>query len=184
MTGRDPHAAPQGTHRKSPKAKSQGRAGYLLGEAAEVVARAIHSDYLRRRSNQGAAADHPSLAPWEYLPASLQESNRGQAMDIERKLAQVGCELVSDDPGKSQTFKFTNAEVELLAKLEHERWRTEREVAGWRYGTRKDTERKLSPDLISWELLPEEIREIDRGAVQGLPAALAAAGLAVRRSRR
>jgi hypothetical protein len=118
------------------------------------------------------------------LPEELRNSNRAQAIDIERKLTAIGCELRRRASGDAEVFMLTDAEVELLAKLEHERWWEERLRAGWRLGPAKDVERKLSPYLVGWDSLTEEVRNLDRDTVRGLPGFLARASFAIRRSRR
>ena len=78
---------------------------------------------------------------------------------------------------------FTDAEVELLGEMEHGRWNAERLSFGWRLGPHKDVERKISPYLVSWSELPEEIRKWDRETVLRIPAYLAEIGLEIRRER-
>jgi hypothetical protein len=103
-------------------------------------------------------------------------------MNIERKLTAIGCELRRSASGDTEVFMLTDAEVELLAKLEHERWWEERLRAGWRLGPAKDVERKLSPYLVGWDSLTEEVRNLDRDTVRGLSRFLARAGFAIRRA--
>ncbi len=132
----------------------------------ETVARAIHDQYRDRREDEGAAT-----APWEALPAELQGSNRDQAAAIPGKLAMVGCQLVPT--ASANGFEgFTGPEVELLAEREHERWVRERTVSA---GPARPG------DLVPWDELAEDRRELDREAVRAIPAVVAAAGLAVRR---
>ena len=101
-------------------------------------------------------------------------------MDIERKLTAVGYELTPTAGGDSAEFKFTESEVELLAKLEHERWCEERLQAGWVLGS---TRERVSPYLVGWDSLNEDVRDLDRETVRGLPRFLALAGLTIRRTR-
>ncbi|MGZ4395627.1 MAG: RyR domain-containing protein, partial [Gaiellaceae bacterium] len=59
-------------------------------------------------------------------------------------------------------------------------WTAERLFDGWTYAPgEKDVEHMTSPSLVSWDELSEDVRELDRDAVRGLPAFLAAAGLRV-----
>jgi hypothetical protein len=151
--------------------------------ALEILAQAIHADYVRRRREQGPASDDPALASWDALPETLRHSNRDQARDIGRKLAAVGCELVpSADRHPPPAVEFTKPEIEYLARLEHDRWRGERQGDGWRSGPARDAERKLSPYLVPWESLTEDVRDLDRDTVRGLPGLLAVAGFTVRRA--
>lgn len=46
---------------------------------------------------------------------------------------------------------------------------------------RKGQDVKSNPYLVSWEGLPEEVKEIDRQQVRGLPSFLAKAGFRIYR---
>ena len=74
---------------------------------------------------------------------------------------------------------FSPSEVEALARLEHERWVTEREADGWRYGPERDDARKIHPYMVAFDELPPDIQEYDRIFVRPLPKLLAAAGYEV-----
>lgn len=71
---------------------------------------------------------------------------------------------------------------ELLARLEHERWLSERLIQGWDYGPTRHDELRLNPNLRAWNLLPETVREFNRRVAINLPGLLARAGLQVKRS--
>lgn len=142
----------------------------LTSEAIERIARAIHERY-RRKHN-------PSVEPWESLPDSLRHSNRSQAASIPDKAASIGCRI---GPLNGPPVSFSPAELDLLARAEHERWVRERREAGWTPAPVKDVARKQSPYLVGWEELGEEVRELDRDAVQGIAEVLGAAGLGLYR---
>jgi hypothetical protein len=124
------------------------------------------------------------MVDWAQLPESLKESNRKQAADISRKLESIGCEIVSMTDWDAEPLAFTADEIEPHAREEHERWRDERKTVGWRYAGTRNDERKESPNLVDYEDLPEEMKEIDRAAVRGIPVFLAEIGFAVVRVRR
>ncbi len=146
----------------------------------EHLARAIHEDYVRRGLAQGrTAADDPSLVPWEVLPNRLRASNRHQAADIGNKLQAVSRQALPVADGPPPVAEFTDEEVELLGRLEHDRWVRERLQAGWRFGPTKDVDAKGSPYLVPWEERTEEIRDLDRDAVRKIPEFLAPLGYAV-----
>jgi hypothetical protein len=153
----------------------------VLGGAREVIAQAIHQGYLRAEHAKGTdPATNPSMVLWEDLPESLKESNRRQADDIDDKLRSVGCEMFPMDEGDFALFAFSEDELEMLARREHDRWCHERRAAGWRPGP-KDVERKRTPHLVPWEDLSEEFRDYDRRAVALIPVVLAKADFGVRR---
>jgi hypothetical protein len=52
---------------------------------------------------------------------------------------------------------------------------------GWRRGPEKDVEKKISPYLVGWDELPENVKEWDRNTVRAIPRFLAEVGLEIRR---
>jgi hypothetical protein len=151
----------------------------LLGDT-ELLAKAIHEDFVRRRTfERSLPADDPALLDWEELAESLRESNRDQATDITRKLASVGCEAVLSQDGRSETTELEPEEIEMLARAEHDRWIEDRLRQGWRFGLRRDVAAKLSPYLVAWEELAEGVRDLDRDSVRAIPHLLAESGLKI-----
>jgi hypothetical protein len=162
-------------HPRSPKGGSPDS-----GEVIDVLARAIHGDYVRRKREQGATGEDAALS-WEALPETLRNSNRAQAIDIERKLTAIGCEVAPAAGGEAAMFEFTEPEVEILAKLEHQRWWKERLQEGWVRGPTRNVKRMVSPYLVDWDSLTEDVRNLDRDTVRALPRFLALAGFTIRR---
>ena len=148
----------------------------LLASQQEQIARSLH-DFYRRTM---ARADDPSAAPWEQLEESLRDSNRSHAADIATKLAHAGFVVIPDDGAPPDPF--TDAEVERLGELEHQRWVDTRLAAGWTPGPR-DPVARTSPYLVPWTDLDEDVRDVDRQFVAALPDLLADAGLHLRRVR-
>jgi hypothetical protein len=161
----------------------------LLRGRHEILARAIHEDYVRHQKESGATPEaNPSMVPWDDLPEDLKESNRHQADHIEVKLAAIGCGLQSLTDWQAASFERLPDDVkavfdvERLARMEHERWCDERRRQGWTYAPGpKDLTKKTSPSLVPWEELPPEIKEYDRNTVRGLPSFLAQAGFEIYR---
>lgn len=145
----------------------------LLDSTTERIARALHDSY-RRTTSAGDA----SAVPWDELPDSLRASNRAQADHVASKLALVGRVLVPDDGTPPDSF--SEAEIDRLGELEHERWTSERLAAGWTPGPR-DAVARTTPYLVPWDDLDESVREVDRQFVRALPDILADAGLLLRR---
>ena len=146
----------------------------------ELLGRAIHDAYVRSRLAEGSLPEgDPALAPWGELPESLRDSNRAQAEHIGVKLHAVGCDLVPSDGSTLGVFEFTNPEIELLGRMEHDRWMDERRRAGWRKGAKRDPYARTSPYLVDWEQLPDDIRERDRETVRGLPDLVGRAGFRI-----
>jgi hypothetical protein len=154
----------------------------LLAGTNELVARAIHEDYARRRGE--AAGDDPAALPWGRLPESFRESNRRQADRLGHRLAAIGCGVHVSGAGEVEPFDFTAEEIEILARLEHERWLEERRNEGWRFAPgAKDVAARRSPALVEWTELTGEEREANRTAAKGLPEFLGRAGFGIHRLR-
>lgn len=151
----------------------------LTDAVRDRIARAIHQKY--RRDQRGRKPDtDPAMQPWERLPEHLKESNRRQAEHIPEKLRAIGC-TIAPARGTRAATAFTAEEIERLAEMEHDRWVADRRAAGWTPGPERDVERKITPYLVPWDELAEDIREYDREAVRGIPEVLAEAGLEIRR---
>jgi hypothetical protein len=94
------------------------------------------------------------------------------------KLAAIGCGVAPLSDWGADPMTFTDAEVEQLAELEHQRWIGQRLRDGWTLGPR-DIDGKRSPYLVPWAQLSDDIKERDRQAVRGIPAFLPRAGYQV-----
>jgi len=161
----------------------------------ERIARQMHADYVDHRWRKETRAEKgereaqarndgdPSMRPWEVLDEELRESNRDAARDIGHKLRVVGCEAYALSEQEPPEFAFTGPQIELLARMEHERWIADQQRMGWRRGAPKDLEAKVSPHLIPFDRLSREIQDYDRDAVRSLPRILAEVGYGIRTSR-
>jgi TrkA-N domain/RyR domain len=156
----------------------------LLRGMNEVIARAKHEEYIRDElANGGSVEENPSMRPWGELEESMREDNRKFADGIGEKLTATGCVLVPmalRDPDEPP-FSFTDAEVESLARQEHERWFQAKLADGWRFGRPRDDERKLHDQLVPWEELDERNRDRDRDPVRQLPEMLELTGFRIQR---
>ena len=156
----------------------------LLNGDRELIAQAIHSEFVRNELLGGRDKNDISMQPWDLLPESLRESNRDQAADIGRKLDEAALDLVVTSRWGPAEFTFEKPDLEKLSREEHDRWMQTLTAEGWRVSSTKDVERKGHPLLVPWESLSEESKEKDRNAVRAIPAMLASSGYAiVRRDR-
>lgn len=157
----------------------------VLEETLDTRARAVHAHYRAQRLAHGEAnAMLPADRPWEDLPEGFREASRHQADHMLAKLRAVGCDAVpgATSGGAASAFAFRPDEIETLARIEHRRWSAERRVAGWRFAPARRDDVREHPSLVPWEDLSESEREKDREAVRAIPAVLARAGLAIRRT--
>jgi hypothetical protein len=151
----------------------------LLGSAREVLAIAIQEKY--RQDNKGKRSeDDPAMRPWAELTEELRESNRRQADHIPLKLKAIGCDFAPVVGVAAKSVTFSMEEIEIMAKMEHERFVAERLLQGFRPGPR-DPLKKTSPYLVPWEKLTKGVKEYDRQAVRAIPELLASKGFEVYR---
>jgi uncharacterized membrane protein len=160
---------------------------YTTSQVTERLARAIHDTYARaiHQAYLEAAIDdgelpgsRPALHRWDELPDDLKEANRAQARHVGEKLARLGCIMVPTfDP--SLTFALDDDELQVLARLEHERWMIERMTQGYVYGPVR--EGRFHPDLLPWDQLSDEARAKDIEAVRNIPTMLAEEGFQILR---
>ncbi|MBK7203349.1 NAD(P)-binding protein [Candidatus Amarolinea dominans] len=155
----------------------------LLGGTLEILARAMHERYLEKGLAMGQTrAINPSLVPWDELPEGLRESNRRQAEQASAHLHDIGCTIGPLTDWDAEAFRFTDGEIEQMARLEHVRFVTERLRGDWSYAQgRKNLARTTSPTLVHWDELSEDERQKDRAAVRALPTLLAQVGVQVYR---
>ena len=66
-----------------------------------------------------------------------------------------------------------------MAKLEHELWCQWKREGGWQYGTPRNDQQKIHPDLVPWEKLKNTERDKNTNTIIGLPALLAGLGFQI-----
>lgn len=140
-----------------------------LLENLEKIAMAIHEDYLQKQRERNP--DAPSLPSWDKLSQSLKYSNIRQARTITDKLKRLRyttAEASADLYDKTEIKALSDSQVEYLAKIEHDSWMNERIENGWTYSKEKDTDKKISPYIVPYDDLSEEIKELDRDAVRNM----------------
>ena len=152
----------------------------LEPDVRETIARTSHENYRTTKARSSRTSD-PALAEWDKLPEYLKESNLQQADDIFNKLRRIGCTVVRAVGRDVALMTFTNDEIETMAEMEHARWNVERLLDGWKLGGERDVGNKVSPHLVPWGELPEDVKEWDRQAVRNIPELLAKVGLEIRR---
>ena len=121
------------------------------------------------------------MRPWEDLPDHLKQANLAQAADIGTKLETIECAVIPES-ATNPDFAFSEAEIELLAKLEHQRWVDERKGQGIVYGPVREGNKH--PDLVDWQYLSESAQNKDRDAIRELPMILWQAGFQILRHNR
>ncbi len=153
----------------------------IEGGTHTLLARGLHESYVHQQQDLGeTAATNPALAPWDELPEELRQSNLAEADAIGRHLRALGYDLIPLTDWDAAFFTFSQAEIERLAELEHERWRADRLQAGWRHAPGpRDPIAKTNPALLPWATVAEAERVKTRASVRQLPATLAQAGFQI-----
>ena len=147
-------------------------------ENLEKLAITIHELYNQKQLER--YPDKPLAYPkFSDLPDTLKYSNLRQARGIAEKLEFMGWEMHPKGSKGKIIRKIPDAIVETLARIEHEEWVKERLASGWIYGKEKDSEKKLSPYLIPFNELTEEIKDYDRDAIRNIPVLLELIGMAL-----
>ncbi len=143
-----------------------------------LLAQAIHEDYrqTRRRAQELGLEDDPAMADWERLADGYRQANWRAADHIGLKLAAMGWRILPLSTWEPPPFAMSEAEVERLAQLEHERWAQELRTEGWAYGPTRDPDQRINPYLVAWNELPEEIRQRNCQSARGFPNLMARAG--------
>lgn len=139
----------------------------LLIENIEKLAKMIHDDYNKKQllRNPDEELTYPT---WESLPQTLKYSNIRQAREMTRKLNKLGYMAIEDSEDYEEITTLSHREVEYLARIEHDSWVKERVQNGWQFGLKRDVEKKLSPYIVPYDDLTEEIKELDRDAVRNI----------------
>ncbi len=149
----------------------------LLGNL-EKLAVVIHDLYNQRQLE--LYPDKPLAHPnFSDLPDSLKYSNLRQARGIEKKLDLIGWEIRPEESAGDVINEIPDEVVEFLAEFEHDEWIHERLGYGWTFGDIKDVENKVSPHLVPYSQLSEEIKDLDRDTIRNIPVLLGKIGMAV-----
>lgn len=152
-----------------------------LQGTSELIARQRHQDWMQARLTEGKPSD--ATVPWDELREEYKEANRSFAAAVGTALAEAGCEL-APAPLSIATegdFTFTDAEVEILARHEHEHWVQYMREDGWHLEAQKNLTKRAHPHLVPWDQLPTDVRGADIEEMKNLPRILAAVGLKVYR---
>jgi hypothetical protein len=149
----------------------------------ELIARTLHRNYQIMRFNEDGAqpGSEPSLMPWDKLDENFKDANRDQARCIKRAVEREGYTLISRVTWDDPLTVFSADEIERMAIMEHQRWWDNRKKNGWTYGPKKDVPGKISPYMVPWEDLTEDIRDYDRKFVKIYPRILAMVALTLKK---
>lgn len=118
---------------------------------------------------------NPCVTPWEALSEEMKDANREQAEHICVKLGLIGCTMV-DEIGKKEPCEMTSEETNMLARVEHARWMSDKIMQGWKYGKTRDNIKKINPLLVPYDDLEQSEQDKDIEAVRNIPRLVALLG--------
>lgn len=152
----------------------------ILDRKGDEMAAALHAHYLAAAKSLGVGSQ-AAMDAWENLPENLRNANRASVEHAPLLLAAAGYKLVPK--GEIQSATLSEADIELMAKVEHRRWMADHVERGWRFDQTRDDRLMLHPDLVPYEALSDNGREKDRNAVRTLSSVLEKEGFAIVRSK-
>ena len=145
-----------------------------LEKLAIVIHALFNQKQLERHPNETLLYPH-----FSDLTDSLKYSNLRQARSIADKLNLMGWEMRP----KGSTGKVVNQIerdlIETLAIFEHEAWVAERLSNGWIYGPERNANEKISPYLVPYNQLSEDVKDLDRDTIRNIPVLLEMIGMAI-----
>jgi len=146
-------------------------ADLILGGIFESLAQGLYRSYIRGIGG----SEHRQT--WDQLTDAEKDVNRQQANRLYSLVKAFGYQISPLQDFAAADFKIEpEAVVEAMAQYEHERWRKAKLAAGWRLGKVRDPRKRLHPDLVNWDDLPEVERQKNRHYIHQLPVLLARIG--------
>ena len=151
-----------------------------LAETIDAIVSAKYESYKNRRRAEGKEV----IERYTDQPMDFQRSNYAQAEHIPVKVQALGYQLVFeyDSEVYEKVTSFSDEQIELLARLEHDRWIEERLSMGWtldRTIPDRIPEKKLSPHLVPYDELSEATKGYDRDTARQLIPLVNSVGLTV-----
>lgn len=142
--------------------------GSLIFEVDDTRARQFHEDYCAKdtvkcEENPGSQRA-PLNMPWTELPESARNANRITADHFDVKMRALGYCVVSKKE-QANSVALEPGQLELLARMEHDRWGADKVLDGWTFNAERDNKRKFHPNLVPYEELTEPIKQLDRNSV-------------------
>jgi hypothetical protein len=146
----------------------------VIAPGREEIAQAMHNKYFEKALKGGAKiGERPALNVWHNLPAHLQNSNRWQFEHLFVKIRLADNRFADPDFSGGDLVKYTamvsNKEFKglvephksTLSRMEHNRWSAEKWLTGWEYSPERDDSKKRHSDLLPYDELSGEVRQLD-----------------------
>lgn len=140
----------------------------MFEEEFDWQAKRMHEGYEKLRekmAKEQTGGVPPPSVPWKNLPDQLRVANRRAVahlrakaflarFDLDAWLDEGGIRETREVPAAAKKMMEDAAPEEMFRRLEHDRWRLDRFLDGWRLGPRNDY-RKERPSLVDYEQLGE-----------------------------
>ena len=156
----------------APTIGSLASADHFLDDRIDAVARQIHETWyqgnmqkIASASAEGRTQDEEALRSkatfkkWEQLTEYQKDSNRTAADHLDVKIRSV--EL---DPAQADLLdawkKLSSKQLDMLARMEHERWAAQLWINGYKQGERDDANR-THPNLVPYKELDKGVQKYD-----------------------
>ncbi|NTV04422.1 hypothetical protein HGA89_05880 [bacterium] len=156
--------------------------GTMFKLHAEELAPHIHGFYLDLAKKEKWKNDYPM--PYEELPDEIKQDNIAAARRLPDVLALAGLIVVDAEHGPGADIMTVQAvieqNIELLSEAEHDGWMEYKFNSGWRYGEKRDNEKKLHASLVPYIDLSEVDKGKDRNAVRCYAEIVERAGFLIR----
>ena len=157
----------------------------IMGDAVEKYAEIAHEHYREQRMEEmklsGMTEDEikkemqdPEMAAWDKLDEYYKEGHRSQIRYMGERLEayDVSIGLRPVLPNTTDAISELYGPIlELLSEIEHERWMRDKKADGWRLG-KYDRELKLTPELVPYDELDDDTKELIRKSLRSLPSYL------------
>jgi hypothetical protein len=157
----------------------------LISEVDDTRARQFHEGYCAKDrvecEKEPGRQPAPFNRPWTELPETARNANRITADHFEVKLRALGYSIVSKE-ALVEPVALQSEQLELLARMEHDRWWADRVLDGWTLNELRDNKRKYHPNLVPYDELTEPIKQLDRDSVLQMVEILNGEGYVIARS--
>jgi hypothetical protein len=155
---------------------------FVIGEKLNTLAKTIHKNYIKSMITTFEDKSYQDIVlPWELLTNEIKDSNKNQADHILVKIHIIGAKIQELRSPGHELFNFSQEEINLLARIEHNRWMANRYLGGWTFGNERNSKKKITPDLINYDELDENAKEKDRNTITNIPKYLRNLNLEIKR---
>ena len=161
----------------APTTDSLASAEYLLNNKLDALAAQIHQTWYGGNQTKIEAAlaenkpeqatdlsSKPTFKPWDQLTEYQKDSNRTAADHIEVKIRAAGLDPAQPDLLEAWQ-QLTAEQLDMLSRIEHERWAASLWINGYKTGKRNDALR-MHPNLVPYDELDAGTQAYDTDQVQ------------------